>query len=136
MVSNAFEVVLIGDTGEIRTDGTDPVLRLFKEQLPSNENSLVIFLGDLIYPKGLPPEHDSMRKHAEKVLNYYHTLLKDFKGKNYSFPAITIGIKESQTVTSMYFDKKNIFKNCLRISIFISRFLVVPDQQLLMLMIS
>lgn len=81
MTDNAFEVVLIGDTGEIRTDGSDQVMQLFSEQLPSTQNSLVIFLGDLIYPKGLPSENDPARKPAEKILDHYHTILKDFKGK-------------------------------------------------------
>ncbi|MCO4293760.1 metallophosphoesterase [Solitalea sp. MAHUQ-68] len=79
--SEPFVLFLIGDTGELKTDGNDAVFNLLKEHFPSTTNSMIIFLGDLVYPNGLPPENHSLRKHAEKVLTFYHSFLKDFKGE-------------------------------------------------------
>ena len=61
-----YSVALIGDTGSVATDGSDPVLNLLQNWLKTNrENSRVVFLGDNIYPKGIPPATDRHRASAE-----------------------------------------------------------------------
>ena len=46
---------LIGDAGNAEMDKTTDALRLLKTKLEKeSENSTVLFLGDNIYPKGMP----------------------------------------------------------------------------------
>ncbi len=77
----AHQVILIGDSGNISLDGLDPVLELLKLQLDHQEKTTVIFLGDNIYPRGLPPKGHELREDAEITLQKHHEALKDFKGK-------------------------------------------------------
>lgn len=76
-----YEVLLIGDSGNIKRNQPDELLELMKVHLPINHPSSVIFLGDNVYPKGLPAENDLLRKDAEAVLNNHHQALKDYDGK-------------------------------------------------------
>jgi hypothetical protein len=76
-----YEIILIGDTGDIYTGGHDHNMRLLKSQLPESENSMVIVLGDLIYPNGLTEEHRVGRDKGEKILNEYKEIFKEYKGK-------------------------------------------------------
>ncbi|MRX46300.1 metallophosphoesterase [Pedobacter puniceum] len=76
-----FEVLLIGDSGNISRNKPDAALELLKNHLPQHENSAVIFLGDNIYPNGLPAPGTILREDAETVLKKHHDALKDYKGK-------------------------------------------------------
>src|SRR5688572_2012563 len=77
-----FSVALLGDTGNVATDGTDPVLNVLQNWLRSaQENSRVIFLGDNIYPKGLPPLEDRKRETSEKKLIAQLETFKNYKGR-------------------------------------------------------
>ena len=65
----SHRVILIGDAGAPKTDGTDPVLGLLRQHaLASDSNSTVIFLGDNVYPDGIPPVGDPGRALAEARL--------------------------------------------------------------------
>ncbi|MBC5991458.1 metallophosphoesterase [Pontibacter cellulosilyticus] len=71
-------VAMLGDVGAIATDGTDPVLQMLETWQQDNPtNSTVLFLGDNLYPIGLPPEGNRHRQLAEDRLN---VLLDHFKG--------------------------------------------------------
>jgi hypothetical protein len=75
-------VAALGDVGAIATDGTDPVLRLLKNwQDETNKNGTVLFLGDNLYPIGLPQEGHRHRKLAEDRLDILTELINGFKGK-------------------------------------------------------
>ncbi len=76
-------IYLIGDAGNANLNETTPSLKAFKEKLNegSSENDLVIFLGDNIYEKGLPPEGHKDRILAEHRLNVQLDAIKDFEGK-------------------------------------------------------
>ncbi|MEO5911703.1 MAG: metallophosphoesterase [Pelobium sp.] len=76
-----YEILLIGDSGNIKRNQPDELIELMKVHLPESDQSAVIFLGDNVYPKGLPPEGDKLRKDAETVINNHHDALKDFSGK-------------------------------------------------------
>jgi hypothetical protein len=53
----AFHLFLVGDAGEPAPD--EPVLRALQAEVArSPDSSAVVFLGDNLYPKGLPPESD------------------------------------------------------------------------------
>jgi predicted phosphodiesterase len=79
--SPIYEVLLIGDSGNIKRNQPDELLELMKNNLPTNHRSAVIFLGDNVYPSGLPEEGSPLREDAELVLNKHHESLKDYDGK-------------------------------------------------------
>ncbi|MBE7175191.1 MAG: metallophosphoesterase [Mucilaginibacter polytrichastri] len=74
------ELLLIGDTGNVKRTGTDPVLDMMRKHLPG-ENGLLAFLGDNIYPKGLPPEGHLLRRDAENVLKQHAKALQHYHGR-------------------------------------------------------
>ena len=77
-------VFLIGDTGAPKIDKKDEVLSLLKLKMDeAGENSTVVFLGDLIYPVGLPEPGHKYYELAEKRLLVQLDILKDYKGNVY-----------------------------------------------------
>lgn len=63
-------IILIGDAGEPAEDYDEPVLlAVTKSATVIQESTLVIFLGDNIYPNGLPPEDDADRKEYERRID-------------------------------------------------------------------
>lgn len=76
-----YEVLLIGDSGNIKRNQPDELFELLKNNLPKKHPSAVIFLGDNVYPNGLPSEKSLKRADAELVLNKHYEALKDYKGK-------------------------------------------------------
>ena len=59
---------------------------LSAELSQAGENSSIVFLGDNLYPTGLPKEEDENRQNAEKELNAQLDVLKDHPGKAYFIP--------------------------------------------------
>ena len=76
-----YELFLIGDTGDIALNRPDIVLNTLCSHFDPLQPSGVIFLGDNIYPRGLPPVGNILRKSAELTLTRYHDILKDYRGK-------------------------------------------------------
>lgn len=77
-------VFLVGDAGE---PFENPVLTLLKKELDrAGSNGTVIYLGDNIYPKGMPPKGDKLRADAEKAINGQIDAIKDFEGKKFFIP--------------------------------------------------
>lgn len=77
----AFEVLLVGDSGNVNRNGKDELLELVRQHLPKQDNSCVVFLGDNIYPKGMPAKDDVLRSEAELVAYKHYETLKSYKGK-------------------------------------------------------
>lgn len=62
-------IFLIGDAGEPLTDGKEPALKSLKRQIQlAPDSAFAIFLGDNIYPAGLPAASDPKRPEAERYL--------------------------------------------------------------------
>lgn len=79
-----YSVYLIGDAGE---PYENPVLTLLKKELDkAGDNAAVIFLGDNIYPKGMPPEDHPLRAEAEIAINGQINAVKDFAGRKVFIP--------------------------------------------------
>ncbi|WP_207425597.1 metallophosphoesterase [Pedobacter sp. SYSU D00535] len=76
-----FELFLIGDTGDISPTRPDPVLETLKAHLQPSQESAVIFLGDNIYPRGMPAKGNILRKNAENTLKRHYEALKDYEGQ-------------------------------------------------------
>jgi len=81
------QTFLIGDAGGHKDGKPVHTLRIIEEKLKqAGENSSVIFLGDNIYPHGLPASEDPTRAIAESNLKAQLDILKDFQGKVYFIP--------------------------------------------------
>lgn len=80
----AYTVYLVGDAGEpFLPDGSaKPALQLLDAELGrADSNSAVIFLGDNIYPSGLPHTSAPNREQAEAKLMAQLDIVADFPGE-------------------------------------------------------
>lgn len=82
-----FTVFLIGDAGEPSPAGHDTNLELLKQQLQAaGANSAVLYLGDNIYPRGMPDEGAPGRADAERRMKDQLSILADYKGQVFIIP--------------------------------------------------
>lgn len=82
-------IYLAGDAGQSPMGGMKDALKLFKRKLDSaNENSTAIFLGDNIYPAGMPDPVDSTEAflRARNDIDAQIKTLENFKGKAFFIP--------------------------------------------------
>ena len=85
----AHTFYLIGDAGLSPIGGMNAALKIFKERLANaDENSTAIFLGDNIYPAGLPNPKDAKiaYKKAKSHLDAQLKTLEHFEGKPIFIP--------------------------------------------------
>lgn len=62
-------VLLIGDAGLPALDEPEPVLQALRSEASQHpDNTTVVFLGDNIYPDGMPPPDSKQRRKAEAAL--------------------------------------------------------------------
>lgn len=79
-------VFLVGDAGELYGN-SHPVIDWLKNHVDWNdEKNTVLFLGDNIYPLGLPLEGDATYDYSKKILDYQLSLVKGKKAKAYFIP--------------------------------------------------
>jgi len=84
-ISHTF--YLIGDAGLSPKGEINPALRSFKAQLEvADKNSTAIFLGDNVYPAGLPKKSDPEYSMARNNLDAQIEVLKNFKGNAFFIP--------------------------------------------------
>jgi hypothetical protein len=77
----------VGDAGNAAMDSSTIVLKSLEERLgKASTNATVLFLGDNVYPKGLPKKGNESRPLAEHRLNTQITSVKDFKGNTIFVP--------------------------------------------------
>ncbi len=78
---------LIGDAGNSTLGSSSEALKDFNTELnKASENSTALFLGDNIYPKGMPKKDEEGRAFAEHQLNAQTEAVKDFKGQTIFIP--------------------------------------------------
>src|SRR5689334_10916655 len=74
-------IFLIGDAGDMNTS-THPVIDWLKKNIDWNdERNNVIYLGDNIYPLGLPLEGEPTYPHSKAILDDQISLVKGKKAK-------------------------------------------------------
>ncbi|MFL5772277.1 MAG: metallophosphoesterase, partial [Flavisolibacter sp.] len=79
-------VFLLGDAGTLVGE-THPVIDWLKKNVDWNdEKNSILFLGDNIYPLGLPLEGDPSYPPAKKILDYELSIVKNKKSKAYFIP--------------------------------------------------
>tara|TARA_R110002050_G_scaffold157357_2_gene285967 strand:- start:26212 stop:29913 length:3702 start_codon:yes stop_codon:yes gene_type:complete len=78
---------LIGDGGNSPLGSQSEAIKDFSETLKkASKNSTVLFLGDNIYPKGMPKKGEESRAFAEHQLIIQTNAVKDFKGETIFIP--------------------------------------------------
>jgi len=82
-----FSLFLIGDAGDATLNPLSGSLRAMGEKLAEVDTSgAVVFLGDNIYPDGLPPESSERRPAIDERLLAQIETVKDFGGPVYFIP--------------------------------------------------
>lgn len=77
-----YSIFLIGDAGAASLEPRASVLKTMQEQMmKAGEKSAVIFLGDNVYPDGLPPEGAPSRDQAEDRLLSQLKTVEDYPGR-------------------------------------------------------
>ena len=113
----AHTFYLIGDAGNADQESSKEILDQFQTHLDSaNSNSTVLFLGDNIYPKGMPKNKGKERDLAKEKLKDQIALTNNFKGKTIFIPGNhdwyskgIQGLKEQQDYIVEKTDNKNAF---------------------------
>ncbi len=78
------EFILVGDAGNADTPQAQSNLNILKQRLAaSGKNATLLFLGDNIYPSGMPDSLSPDRKKAESKIDKQIELANAFKGKTY-----------------------------------------------------
>jgi len=113
-VSHTF--YLIGDAGNSNEEKSKKLLSVFENRLEKADSSAtLIFLGDNIYPKGMPKLGNADRPLAEEKLANQLKLAKNFKGKTIVIPGNhdwyngIDGLKEQEQFVNDYLKKKKSF---------------------------
>ena len=106
-------VYLIGDGGDAQLNETNHILPFLKTQLSTaDSNSSIIFLGDNIYPKGMPKKTSPDRELAEHKLNVQLNALDSFQGNiifipgNHDYGYGIDGLKRQQKYIEKYLNQK------------------------------
>lgn len=83
----SFTIYALGDAGDPDTAKMDANFATLQGRLKAEDDkSLLIFLGDNIYPRGLPMKHEEGRKLFEKHLDSQISIADGFKGRTIFVP--------------------------------------------------
>lgn len=115
-IANDFQIFLIGDAGNAEEIQAQQTLQLLKNKLDSaDQHSMVIFLGDNIYPLGMPKESDKGYALAKQKMENQLAITKDFKGKTLVIPGNhdwyhgLEGLKAQEDFVKSYLKEKKAF---------------------------
>ena len=110
---------LIGDAGKSPMGEMNPALKLFKKRLDNaKENSTAIFLGDNIYPAGMPDRKGSTQAYlaAKNNIDAQLNTLDNFKGRPIFIPGNhdwynqgLKGLERQQKYIEKSLDSKDVF---------------------------
>jgi hypothetical protein len=119
-ISHTF--YLVGDAGNSDEEKPRQLFSVLEQRLAkADSSSTLIFLGDNIYPKGMPKKSDPGRKLAEEKLKNQLELSKKFKGKtifipgNHDWYSGIDGLEAQEKIVNDYFKSKKAFlprNNC------------------------
>lgn len=114
--ANDFQVFLVGDAGNAEEAQAQQTLDFLKNKIDSaDKNSMLIFLGDNIYPLGMPKENDKDYPLAKEKMENQLAITKNFKGKTLVIPGNhdwyhgLEGLKAQQEFVKSYLNDKKAF---------------------------
>lgn len=82
-----YTIFALGDAGDPDTSKMDGNFQTLNKRLrEADENALLIFCGDNVYPKGLPHSSDPKRRDFEKHLDSQIAIADGFKGRTIFIP--------------------------------------------------
>lgn len=107
---------LVGDAGYATSANSQQLLSIVKQKLAAEgKNTSLIYLGDNIYPLGMPPKKHKGRKEAKASLQSQMELAKAFKGKTHFIPGNhdwyhgLKGLEEQEELVVKYLNDKDAF---------------------------
>ncbi|MEM9857644.1 MAG: metallophosphoesterase [Bacteroidota bacterium] len=81
-----YTLYLVGDAGK-RTEGQKATFELARQHLKNTAGRKgLVYLGDNIYPKGMPLKGDLARAESEAIINAHAEVLKGLEGDFYFIP--------------------------------------------------
>ncbi|TRW25139.1 metallophosphoesterase [Flavobacterium zepuense] len=89
LIPGAFEhrFFLVGDAGYATHPNSQQLLAIVKQKMAAEgKNATLLYLGDNIYPLGMPEKGHKTREASEASLYSQLDIAKDFKGKTYMIP--------------------------------------------------
>ena len=112
-----YKIFLIGDTGAPARHSMEPSFALLNELLnKAGSQSAVIFLGDNIYPSGLPDSTHPGRRLAENILNRQLSILDGFEGRMIFIPGNhdwlsggAEGLNRQKEYIEKYLNREDVF---------------------------
>lgn len=116
-VKNSHTFYLVGDAGNADDEQTQQTLSSLKEHLDkADKNSTLLFLGDNIYPSGMPADKNTPeRTDAEIKLTNQLKITEKFKGKTIVIPGNhdwyhgLKGLQEQELFVTNYLKEKKSF---------------------------
>ncbi|MDH6252294.1 hypothetical protein M2347_002021 [Chryseobacterium sp. H1D6B] len=113
---NEFKIFLVGDAGNADEPQAQHTLNFLKRKLDSaDKNSMLIFLGDNIYPAGMPKEKDKDYPLAKEKMQNQLDITKNFKGRTLVIPGNhdwyhgLDGLKAQEEFVKSYLNDKKSF---------------------------
>ena len=78
---------LVGDAGDKKGEEDNYVLKALQVGLErEGKKSSLVYLGDQLYPSGMPDQKSEARESAETILNEQLDIIQDFQGSTYFIP--------------------------------------------------
>lgn len=83
----ARRIILIGDAGELHQDGHNPVIDAVKSRFDLQDaRNTVLYLGDNVYPYGMPDPTSSRYPLSKEILDYQVNLVRNTNTQAYFIP--------------------------------------------------
>lgn len=80
--SVSHRIILIGDAGE-QKDGVHPEIEMIKKNFKLDKNTTVIYLGDNVYPQGLPSRYAPNYAEKKQILDSQINIVRGTDAKAY-----------------------------------------------------
>jgi len=117
-----YSIYLVGDAGMLDQNNKNLVLQAVEKKLKNEtDKSAIIYLGDNIYPKGMPKKNSKDRAKAEKIIDFQINITKGYKGKKIFIPGNhdlkngLKGLNRQRKYIEKKLDNKDVYfpkKNC------------------------
>ncbi|KOS07859.1 metallophosphoesterase [Flavobacterium akiainvivens] len=107
---------LVGDAGYANAPHAQKLLGIIRQKLDKEgKDATLMFMGDNIYPLGMPKEGEEGRREAEESLLAQIAIAKNFKGKTHFIPGNhdwyngLDGLNEQEKFIKKHIDQKKVF---------------------------